>query len=199
MTSADTFFDGPKRTVENWPGVTSGKELIDVWNITNAGYSSSTFDREVLGKAAGQFGWAREMLHHDPVLAGVHIHALDVCGHAYANGRDDISHSTGRIGDLERTYRNVAGKIDQLRAVLSDDDDLLIVSDHGMRNELIDEHDVDFGVHSYRAYAATTIDDRLPETVFDVHDWVEDHVETGEEEEAMEMPKEQLRELGYIE
>jgi hypothetical protein len=35
--------------------------------------------------------------------------------------------------------------------------------------------------------------------VFDVHDWVEDHVETGEEEEAMEMPKEQLRELGYIE
>jgi len=198
-TSAETFFDGPQRTVENWPGVTSGKELVDVWNMTNAGYSSSAFDREVLGKAAGQFGWAREMLHHDPVLAGVHIHALDVFGHAYANDRGDLTHSTGRIGDLERTYRNVAGKVDQLRAALSDDDELLILSDHGMTNELIDDSDVDFGSHSLRAFAATTIDDPLPETVFDIHDWVENHVEVAEEEEAMEMPKEQLRELGYIE
>lgn len=72
-----------------------GRELVEVWNMTNAGYSSAAFDREVLGKAAGQFGWAREMLQHDPVLAGVHIHALDVFGHAYANERDDLTHSTG--------------------------------------------------------------------------------------------------------
>lgn len=198
-TTSDTFFDGPKRAVENWPGVTSGKELVDVWNMTKAGYSSSAFEREVLGKAAGQFGWAREMLHHDPVLAGVHIHALDVFGHAYANNRGDLSHTTGRIQDLERTYRNVAKKVDRLRAALSDDDELLILSDHGMRNELIDEPNVDFGNHSFRAFAATTIDDPLPTTVFDVHDWVESRVGEADEEEAMEMPTEQLRELGYIE
>jgi len=198
-TSSETIFDGPKRTVQNWPGVAEGHELVDVWDMTNEGYSKSAFNREVLGKAAGQFGWAREMLRHDPVLAGVHIHALDVFGHAYADERDDLTHSTGRIQDLERTYRDVAAKVDELRDALSEDDELLILSDHGMTNELLDDDDVDYGSHSFRAFAATTIDDPLPETVFDVYDWVENHVEHAEAEEALEMPKERLRELGYIE
>jgi len=81
---------------------------------------------------------------------------------------------------------------------MSDEDELLILSDHGMTNELIDDQNVDFGVHSFRAFAATTSDDPLPESVFDVRDWIEAHVEDAEEEDAMEMPKERLRELGYI-
>lgn len=199
QTSEKTIFDGPKRTVQNWPGVTKGRELVEVWDMTNAGYSSAAFEREVLGKAAGQFGWTKEMLHHDPVLAGVHIHALDVFGHAYADARDDLTHSTGRIQDLERTYKDVARKVDALRDAMSEEDELLILSDHGITNELVDEPDADFGSHSFRAFAATTIDDPLPESVFGFYDWVEKHVEDAKEEEAMEMPKERLRELGYIE
>lgn len=197
-TSKKTFFDGPKRTVQNWPGVTKGRELVDVWDMTDAGYSSSAFDREVLGKAAGQFGWAEEMLHHDVVLAGVHIHALDVFGHAYADNRDHLTHSTGRIQDLERVYHDISAKVNQIHDAMSEEDDLLILSDHGMKNELIDESDKNFGTHSFRAFASTTIEDPLPETVFDIYDWVEDHVDEADKEEAMEMPKERLRELGYI-
>ena len=199
QTSEQTIFDGPKRTVQNWPGVTKGRELVEVWDMTNKGYSSAAFDREVLGKAAGQFGWAKEMLRHDPVLAGVHIHALDVFGHAYADTRDDLTHSTGRVQDLERTYRDIAGKVDELREVMAKEDELLILSDHGITNELVDDPKADFGSHSFRAFAATTIDGPLPDSVFDVYDWVEKHVEDADEEEAMEMPKDRLRELGYIE
>lgn len=198
-TSEETFFDGPKRTVQNWPGVTEGRELVDVWDMTDAGYSKGAFEREVLGKAAEQFGWAEEMLRHDVVLAGVHIHALDVFGHAYANERDDLTHSTGRIQDLERTYRYVANKVDRIFDALSEEDDLLILSDHGMTNGLLDESDGSLGGHSFRAFASTTNEDPLPETVFDLFDWIESHVDEADEEEAMEMPKERLRKLGYIE
>lgn len=79
-TSKERFFDGPKRTVQNWSGRTEGRELVDVWDITDAGYSGSVFEREFLEKAAGQFGWPEGILRHDVILAGVRIHALDVFG-----------------------------------------------------------------------------------------------------------------------
>lgn len=198
-TSAPTFFDGPQRTVHNWPGVTNGRELVDVWRMTDAGYSSNEFNREVLGKAAAQFGWAREMLRHDPVLAGVHIHALDVFGHGYAAESDSRTFATGRIKDLEHTYLRVGEMVENIRTEMSDSDDLLVLSDHGMTNELIDDEQTEFGTHSFRAFAASTIDDPLPDSVFDIYDWVEKHTEEGEQEDSMEMPKERLRKLGYIE
>jgi hypothetical protein len=198
-TSSATFFNGPKRTVQNWPGVENGRELVDVWDMTSAGYSSAAFNREVLAKAASQFGWAKEILKHDTVLAGVHIHALDVFGHAYANERDDLNHSTGRIQDLEHTYRRIAGMVDEVRNAMSENDDLLIISDHGMTNELTDPPETNYGGHSFRAFAATTVESQLPDTVFDIYDWVEAHVDDAKKEEPMEMPEEQLRQLGYIE
>lgn len=81
---------------------------------------------------------------------------------------------------------------------MSEEDDLLILSDHGMTNELVDGPNENFGTYSFRAFVSTTIEDPLPETVFDIYDWVENHAEEADEEEAMEMPKERLRELGYI-
>jgi len=198
-TSVKTIFDGPKRTIQNWPGVSKGRELVDVWDMTNSRYSSSEFDREVLGKAAAQLGWVREMLRHKTVLVGVHIHALDVFGHAYADHKEELGHSTGRIQDLERVYRDIADKVDAIRNVMSEEDELLVISDHGMSNELIDDSSTVFGTHSFRAFAGTTIEDPLPDTVFGYYDWVEEHVEDAEEEEPMEMPKERLQKLGYIE
>jgi hypothetical protein len=93
----------------------------------------------------------------------------------------------------------VAGLVENVIEAMSEDDELLILSDHGMKNGLIDDSAPAYGSHSFRAFAATTIDDPLPETVFDVFEWVESHVERGEEDdEELEMPKERLRKLGYI-
>lgn len=190
-TEMETIFDGRDRVVHNWPGVHNSEELREVWRMTNQGYSKEEFDREVLGKCAEQFGWTREMLNHDVHLVGVHVHALDVFGHAHATELDE----------LERLYRRVAEFVEDLRAALGEDDDLLILSDHGILNEALDEGtDRDFGDHSFRAFVSSTREDPLPESVFDVKDWVEDRLtETGTEHSELDMPEEQLRQLGYIE
>jgi hypothetical protein len=183
---------------QNWPSVAEGHELVDVCDMTNSGYSSREFDREVLGKAAGQIGWAREMLCHDPVLAGIHIHALEVFRHAYADDKGNLSHSTGRIQDIKRMYYNIANKMKTVQNSMSEEDELLVISDYGMENEISDTPSANFGTHSFRAFAGTTINDPLPDSVFELYNWVERHVEDAEEEEAMQMPKQRLRKLGYI-
>lgn len=198
-TSERTFFDGPKRTVENWPGVKDSHKLEEVWKMGSAGYSKSAFRREVLGKAAGQIAWADEILRHDPVLAGVHVHALDVFGHAYTEKTKKDTHASGKIQDLKQTYDEISNMVAGLVNSLSDSDELLILSDHGITNEIVDTPNADFGSHSFRAFAATTLEDPLPKDVYEVYDWVEARVENAEEEEVMEMPKARLRELGYIE
>lgn len=187
-TNAQTVFDGDGRVVQNWPGVANGSELREVWEMTNQGYSQETFEREVLGKAAGQFGWAKEMLSHNVSLAGVHVHALDVFGHAYSE----------QVEDMERTYQRVADHVSGLADAIGDDDDLLVISDHGMQTSWLDS-DGTPGHHSYRAFASTTLG-TIPETMFEARDWIEDHVSRIQvDREELEMPKEQLRELGYIE
>lgn len=193
-TDMETVFDGRDRVVHNWPGVHNSEELRDVWRMTNQGYSKEEFDREVLGKCAEQFGWTREMLNHDVSLVGVHIHALDVFGHAHAE----------EIDELERLYFRVAEFVEELLTDLDDDDDLLILSDHGILNEALDGTDVpedrELGDHSFRAFASSTRDGPVPESVFEVREWVENNLtETGAEHSDLDMPKEQLRRLGYIE
>jgi hypothetical protein len=114
-----------------------------------------------------------------------------VFGHAHAED----------IDELERLYHRVAGFVEELEADLAEDDDLLILSDHGILNEALDEGtDRDFGDHSFRASASSTRDEELPVSVFDVREWVEDRVvATKAEHTDIDMPKEKLRQLGYIE
>jgi hypothetical protein len=142
----------------------------------------------VLGKAAAQFGWVREMLNHNVSLVATHVHAPDIFGHTYAERPDD----------LQRTYERVAEFVTEIRDLLGEDDEMLVISDHGMRNSLLDP-DEEPSTHSYRAFASSTLD-TIPSGMRDAYEWIDGHVEDVDvDEEAMEMPEEQLRQLGYIE
>ena len=193
-TKEDTFFDGPGRVVHNWPGVANGSELADVWRLmdSHGRQSIAEFERELFGIGAQQFAWAEEMLRHDPALAGVHVHTLDVCGHAYhANELQ-----------LRSAYEWAADWVERIRESMDAEDDLVILSDHGMVVSFYgddDDRGERSGGHSWRAYAATTLDD-VPTSVFDVREWIEEHVESyTDDSDQIELPEDRLRELGYIE
>lgn len=192
-TDADSVFDRDGAVVHNWPGVHDGSYLQRAWDLMNAasdGAPRHEFERDLFGLCAEQFGWAREMLNHPVSLAGVHVHTLDAAGHAYADDEAALRRVYGRVGAF------VAG----VEAALGPDDDLLLLSDHGMRTAFYpgDEGEDPAG-HSWRAYASTTADDR-PTSVFEVREWIEARVtDTRVEREELDMPTERLRELGYLE
>ncbi|RZV11043.1 type I phosphodiesterase/nucleotide pyrophosphatase [Natrinema hispanicum] len=197
-TDAESIFDAESAVVHNWPGVADGRPLQRAWDLMNAvaeGMSRSEFERELFGQCAQQFAWAREMLRHPVSIAGVHIHALDAAGHAYADDEDALRHAYARVGEF----------VEETVDALEDGDDLLLLSDHGMRTEF---YPPDAGknpaTHSWRAYASATTDTR-PESVFDVRDWVDAHVsdtrverENDEGGETIDVPEDHLRELGYL-
>lgn len=192
VTDKPTMFDGEGRIVHNWPGVANPRELNKAWDCADMKGEEALrgkFERELLGLAASQITWAREMLNHDVVLAGVHVHALDLFGHAYCRDEHEDRY--------ERLYRRVGEYVQEVSDALSSDDDLLILSDHGIQVSWLDDAEPER--HSYRAYASTTIDDELFEDVFGVKDWVESHIDDYDpDREKLNLPEERLRQLGYI-
>ena len=188
VTDKPTMFDPDYAVVHNWPGVANGDELREVWQITDGDPPKEYFERELKGKAVQQLAWAKEMLEHPVALAGVHVHTIDMASHAY--GEDEA--------ELGRLYEWVAEKVVEIREALGEDDDLLILSDHGSYTSFLDPGEVP-GKHAFRAFASTTHEDDPPESIFDVKSWVEAHIDpdVGTETE-LDLPKEQLRELGYI-
>ncbi|UPV74287.1 alkaline phosphatase family protein [Halorussus limi] len=192
-TDRQTAFDRDNAVVRNWPGVTDGRDLQQAWDLMNAvaeGMSKQEFERKLLCLCAEQFGWAREILHHDVSLAGVHVHTLDAAGHAYADDPES----------LERVYRRVGAFVAELVTELSEEDELLLLSDHGMSVNFLDaDADADPATHSWRAYASATTDE-IPESVYDVPAWIDRHLSaTDGDVDDIDMPTERLRELGYIE
>ncbi|QLG48856.1 alkaline phosphatase family protein [Natrinema halophilum] len=198
-TDAESMFDDDGAVVHNWPGVADGRPLQRAWDLMNAvaeGMDRSTFERELFGQCSQQFGWAREMLHHPVSIAGVHVHALDAAGHAYADDEDALRHVYTRVGEF----------VTEVEDALGDADDLLLLSDHGMRVEFYPpDADENPATHSWRAYASSTTNTR-PESVFDVREWVESRARRDEisnsssdaDEEAIDVPTDHLRELGYL-
>lgn len=186
-----TFLDGTGRVVHNWPGVHRGSELQRAWEVFRRAnqddMSAQEFDRQIRGIAAEQFGWCREMLDHDLNLVAMHVHVIDATGHVYRDDRE-------RYYDA---YRWTAKRLEEVRSVMAPDDELLIVSDHGIETSWV-SGDENPGSHSWRAFSSTTLDTR-PKSIFEVRDWVEDHVaDATTEEDDLDIPEEQLRDLGYI-
>ncbi|WP_435068372.1 alkaline phosphatase family protein [Haloplanus sp. C73] len=189
-TDVASIFDEEGAVVRNWPGVHGGSDLQYAWDLmydVAEDMPKDEFERKLLGLCAEQFGWAREMLHHEVRLAGVHIHTLDAAGHAYA----------GSESDLEAMYRRTSEFVAELVAALGPDDDVLIVSDHGMHTPF---YDGERG-HSWRAFASTTADS-VPEDVMDVADWVRTRLpehDVRPDRDDVDLPMQELRDLGYVE
>jgi hypothetical protein len=195
-TDRESMFDADDAVVHNWPGVHDGRPLQRAWDLMNAvaeGMPRHEFERELFGLCAQQFGWAREMLEHPVSIAGVHVHTLDAAGHAYADDEAALGRAYDRVGEY----------VEEIVAALGEDDDLLVVSDHGMRAAF---YPPDTGEkpasHSWRAYASSTTE-TAPESVYDVRRWVEERAaESGASasgnDEGIDMPTDRLRELGYL-
>lgn len=186
-----TFLDGEYRAVHNWPGVHRNESIRYIWDLfqqlKDGDISDATFTREAYSEAASKFGWVREAVGHETELVATHIHLLDVFGHLYPEDEE-------RYGEI---YTDVDRMIGDVRDVLNPEDELLVLSDHGIETSWIPE-DEDPGRHSWRALAATTLDSP-PTHVLAVKEWVEGHLETVETDDGdIDIPEEQLRELGYI-
>lgn len=189
-TDADSFFDGPGRLVHDWPGVENSQWLRDVWatGIPEDGKTEEEFERDVLGLAVQQFAWVEEMVAHPSTLVATHTHVLDMAGHVYAEDEEK----------LRSLYEWTDDWIGRVLAAMSDEDEMLILSDHGIVTPNSPDGDLDYGEHSWRAFSSSTGDSR-PNSVFDVYDWVESHVDDEYDPGTIvDLPEEQLRDLGYI-
>lgn len=194
-TDLETMFSGPDRYLHNWPGIdnTDVDRINNLYNrVIDDELDRAEFDAAVYSIAAQEFEWVEEMLRCrdrvgiDPVLLGCHTHILDAAGHVYAGEED-------RLGEF---YGWVADRVESLRAVLDEDDVLLLLGDHGMEAAFLDDDTP--GQHSWRPHVAATADD-VPADVEDVRDWIESDLdESDRERESFDVPRDQLEELGYI-
>ena len=195
QTDHSHLFEPAGRVVRWWPGVTPGEHLSETWHWLNLASRGDISDdelwRRLYGNAGLEAGWLQGMGQTDVAVAGVHMHALDAAGHAFATHPDRL--------------REVYERVDRLLGSVRDHvDELLVLSDHGMQVEWIDG-DSKPGFHSWRALASTTLADDLPESVFDVRDWVDEHVADSNDRRVERQPavmdttEEQLRDLGYLE
>ena len=121
----------------------------------------------------------------------------------YTSGLDLIGHVSYDTPSLqERAYNELNDFVGELHEDLSDDDELLILSDHGLQN----------GVHTHKAMVAGTdarMVDRI-ESVLDFKEIVDEELGSGEHTSKQERVtpnesgvtqddvKEQLEDLGYM-
>lgn len=190
IVDESTFLDGEYRAVHNWPGVYRNEALHYLWGlfeeVKKDRMSEQTLIREAYTEAAGKFGWIQEAITHNIELAAAHIHVIDILGHVYSDNQKTY----------RKVYEDVNEQVGEIRDTLSPDDELLIVSDHGMETTWLDDDSP--GTHSWRAIASATTGSP-PEHALDVRGWVENHVrEISPERTRAEIPEDQLRELGYI-
>jgi predicted AlkP superfamily pyrophosphatase or phosphodiesterase len=191
-TDAPSMFDDEGRVVHTWPGVASAENVLAMWSLMREnnidGVPVAEFRRRAFGDGVQQFAWAREMLDYEVALAGTHVHTLDVLGHAFANDEEMF----------RSAYAKVGGWVDEVIDALGEGDDLLLLSDHGMRTSFYDDEKV--GAHSFRAFASTTKEVPPPESVFEVRAWIEENIDVRVEADQgdVELPVEELRDLGYI-
>ena len=186
----DTFADRDGVFLHNWPGVVHPEVLRRAWDEINYSVENRTseqeFDLLVKSMGASKFEWIREAMQYDVPVVGSQIHAIDSAGHAYSRNEQKY----------KEYYQWVEGKIRTIINNTDTSDDILIVSDHGICVSWLDEHDI--GLHSWYAYSASTTEDR-PKNVLDVRQWIEENSEQNSENDELDLPEGQLKELGYIE
>lgn len=181
----------PEDGVYCWPGITPANHLSQTWNWLNLAEQGEITDtelwRRLYANAGKELGWAMGMAQTEVPVIGVHIHILDAAGHAYANS----------IENLREVYEQVDSMIGTIRDEV---ESLVVLSDHGIQVEPFPEDDRP-GDHSWRALFATTENGRLPESVFDVREWIESRTEfqqSPSKSASLDTTREQLEDLGYL-
>lgn len=179
-----------------WPGLTPAPHLDAAWTDIDLAESGDLTDAELRQRSrertGKEFGWLAAMSTAGGGFVGVHSHILDAAGHVWADDGDA----------LREAYEWTDAFVGWLRVQV---DRLVILSDHGMQTTVTD--DPDPGVHSMRSYvAAQGVDGSLPESVFDVRDFLDER--RGEADgplfgvdEALDVAatREHLAGLGYLE
>jgi hypothetical protein len=177
--------------IKGWPGVTSADNLLQTWDLyrklMNKECSKSDHHAPIIANHYEEIGWLRGHARSGTSVAACHLHLLDTMGHIYAR----------RPESLKEYYLLTNERIGTLR---DESNRLIILSDHGMNTTLFDENDI--GSHSYYAIVSATEDIKgsLPESVFDVREWIESQkIHASEHDElSADTDTEQLEALGYI-
>jgi nucleotide-binding universal stress UspA family protein len=190
-TDESSVFDGRYRKIHDWPGVHNSEWLQRAWQtaVPDNHQTEAEFRQTLQGIGSEQLGWVRESVTWDHLdLVATHVHTLDMGGHVFSGNRDQ----------LQDMYRWMERHIEEILETMDENDDMLILSDHGMVTEWCPQEDMESGEHSFRAVAASTTDS-VPESVYDCRDWIELHIDESDiEEEELDVPEEQLESLGYI-
>ena len=181
------FSDGH---VFGWPGITDAENLGEAWNLirrtTFDETSTQHFEGKLLGNTGQELAWAVRMSKTEAPIVGVHSHSLDIAGHVYCQ--------------QESKLRSVYEFVDSLVGwVRSEVDRLVIVSDHGTQTAYTDDEEP--GRHSMRSMIGTTESGPLPESVFEVQEWLEERKRVGDAEKTQvesDAPIEHLRDMGYF-
>lgn len=190
-TDADHAFS--EGAVFGWPGISDAEHLSEAWGwAAKAEYGDLTADelrRNALGNTGKEIGWLLGMAASGVPIAGVHSHVLDITGHIYAR----------REEGLREYYEHVDRLVGLLREEV---ERVVVLSDHGMQVSWLDDESP--GTHSMRALVSATdaVEGDLPESVYDVREWLEANVGTAErsaEQVGIDTAHERLRELGYVE
>lgn len=155
-----------------WPGLSHTENLDQAWKLMRRTRAGNVTEREL---DTVLFRNTREELlwlaSRSGGLVGTHAHVLDVMGHTYCR----------REAELRSRYERVNEMVPLIRDGV---DEFVILSDHGMQVSWLDDEKP--GEHSWDAYIASTLDDDLPETVFDVAGWLENHRPMASDAEAGE-------------
>lgn len=193
-TDEDHLFG--KGVVYNWPSLTPAQNWSRSENWLREFYDGNLTDEEFfrrqLAFTGEEVGWLQSMSHSNLPIVGTRCHILDHTGHAWADHPEK----------LKRAYMAVDSLIENIRN-LDTIDQMLIVSDHGMKSSILPADETS-GEHSWRATIAYSEDNvTLPSHVKDIRDWVETRdllKSTAEswDETTTDTPTEHLRDLGYL-
>lgn len=171
-----------------WPGICPAAHFESVQEALHAvrhGTLSESELRSLLYRyTADELGW----LAARNGLAGVHCHALDIAGHAFAR----------RENNLREYYAHVDSLVGWLSDVI---EELVVLSDHGMQVEWLE--DPEPGGHSLEPFIAATdgIESPLPADIRDVHEWLTEFTladRPPDRTAVVDTPSDQLRDLGYL-
>jgi hypothetical protein len=175
----------PFNAVYAWPGLTPASHLGRAWELLDRSkdgdVTAREFERDLFALTHDEVNWAASQSG----LVGVHCHVLDAAGHAYCRQEERLRHYYERTNFLLGSLRTCV-------------DDLIVLSDHGMNVSWLD--DPEPGTHSWHATVATTLDVDLPETVWDVADWLRelDVSDGGHRADDFDTTRERLEDLGYL-